>query len=281
MNSTRPRPLVSGTTTETTESKRLWILIRRVGLVLTVIGAGIGIFTQLPRIKEVVGALNPTPTLTESEASQKLYDDIHSTKPSYNWPLTYNSVLNFAGPFAYLSSHTPMPSPDNPGDCGFTTGGLTIQTIAPRYWWNCFGQNYNGQTFTPGDFLLKVDVSLTDGAEAGINLRQNGVYDYIYSVFANGQYKFQEVTPNNGNIELVHPTSVGRSSTKFITIAALLYGGNILLFADDTFLTQVFNGDNLVGLIGFVGGGVNAPNTVTFSNLTMWKLDSQGIPVNT
>src|SRR5262245_51156864 len=44
----------------------------------------------------------PTPPLTVAEASQKLYGDIRSTPPTYNWPLTYNQAIDFAGPFALV-----------------------------------------------------------------------------------------------------------------------------------------------------------------------------------
>jgi hypothetical protein len=160
---------------------------------------------------------------------------------------------------------------NNNTGCNFVNSSYQALEALAGYLRPCFADNTSFSNFAyQATMILKTNCS------GGLLLRgkKSASQYYLFLVDANGNYQFEVYAGSNQYRKLASGTNsailAGAGQTN--TLAVIANQGVFDLFVNQTFVTEVVDGQLSAGQIGVVASNTGLPASASFSNAEVWKI---------
>jgi hypothetical protein len=214
--------------------------------------------TPTATLAPIATLIPPTPTQTQSQKYQALYNDLTSNRPaSVSYSLLANTGTNANWEQSAYSNKT----------CSFTPGPYHLQSF----------QHGGVAFFCSGDthasfnnFLYIVRTGSKTGNGSGVFFRGSSTFlDFDrFDIYTDGGYSYLTSNSNGGGPS----ADINKGLGAYNTIGVLADGTNVALFINGRLQTVVTETARTTGIIGVAASAATQDTYVNFDAAQVWRL---------
>jgi serine/threonine protein kinase len=157
--------------------------------------------------------------------------------------------------------------------CAFQNGTYHVLVNQANYIQPCMNTKFNMSSGA-----IKVDLSLSQGSDAGIIYSQSSDQFYDFEITGQGQFYFRRHDANGGanytRLIPIKSTSAIASGSATNTLLMIVNNGDFTFFINGVFVGEAKDSTYNTGQIGFVAGTLSPVTSAdaSFSNLTVYPV---------